>query len=504
MRRDGSRALLAALSLLLFAAVPAQGSGNPPNSIEECVDADGNPPPGEDFCIISDKLPFDALDGIPTTREWGIIEGAGYRLEIPENWTGDLVMYAHGFRGATAVDEAAGRVCAAEISVSNPPIRQYLLENGFAWAASSYHRNCYDVKAGVEDTNRLAKAFRRRHGNRNAHTYITGQSMGGHITGAAIELLPNFRCPDGRAGKICRRLARFFGFFTGGVRYDGAVPMCGAMGDVELFDYFLGYVQNARQLTLGASAFPPPPDASTTEFPAIVAGLSGPLFDPVNGVQYPFVRSAAGDNQKGLLENISGGPRPVYEQGFFFWESFFFLLGLAGEGDGTIDGVEDRVVVDNVGVVYQFDQDPAESADESDVNANIGRVAADPLANPDLGPLRLQAVPEIRGKISQPVVSLHTLGDLFVPFSMEQIYAQEVADHGNSDLLVTRATRDFFHCGSNVQEQSEAFADMVSWVETGVRPAGDDVLDPDAVADPAFGCQFTRGERLALGVPACP
>ena len=32
------------------------------------------------------------------------------------------------------------------------------------------------------------------------------------------------------------------------------------------------------------------------------------------------------------------------------------------------------------------------------------------------------------------------------PFHMEQVYAQRVADHGASDLLVTRAIRDIGHC----------------------------------------------------------
>jgi hypothetical protein len=47
-----------------------------------------------------------------------------------------------------------------------------------------------------------------------------------------------------------------------------------------------------------------------------------------------------------------------------------------------------------------------------------------------------------------------------------------------------------------------AFRDLVSWVETGVKPAGDDVLDPAEVANPLFGCNFTQGEHL-LGAP-CP
>ena len=502
--RGRGRLALLFVACLVIPAVGAQatGYGGGPRQIADCVDADGNPPAGEEFCIQRDGLPFDGLPGLPAEQSWGVLDGAGYRIEVPEHWNGDLVMYAHGFRGPTDADTAAGRVCAAEIFVNNPPIREYLLSEGFAWAASSYHRNCYDVKAGVEDTNALVRFFRRNYG-RPHRTFITGQSMGGHVTGAAIEQLPNYRCPDGRRGRFCRRVTRFLGRIAGGIRYDGAVPMCGNMGDTELFNYFLDYVQVGRQNTLGASAFPPPADFLATEFPFLLGGLTGPGFDPSNPLAvYPFLRSSAGDAQKGLLQNLTGGPRPMFEEGFAFWESFFFLFGLAGAGDGTIDGVTDKVVVDNVDRVYQLDTDPALSPEEVALNAGIGRVAADPDANPDLGPLRLQDIPELEGRISQPVVSIHTLGDFFVPFSMEQIWAREVADRGNADLLVSRATRDVGHCTSNLEEQAEAFADMIDWVDTGVRPAGDDILDPANVADPSFGCQFTRGDRPNL--TPCP
>ncbi|MEO1231661.1 MAG: alpha/beta hydrolase [Myxococcota bacterium] len=496
------RLVISLSSLLLLPAMTASARGGGGRTIAECVDADGNPPEGEDFCIIRSKLPFVGLANAPARQVWGVVDGAGYRIEVPRHWNGDLVMYAHGFRGPTAVDAAAGRECAAEIAVSNPPIREYLLSQGFAWAASSYHRNCYDVKAGVEDTNALVRLFRRRFG-RPHRTFITGQSMGGHITGAAIEQLPNYRCPKGRRGRFCRFVTRYLGRLAGGIRYDGAVPMCGNMGDVELFEYFLDYVQVGRQLTLGASAFPPPTDFMSTEFPLVLGSLTGPGFDPTNPLAiYPFLRSPAGEAQKGLLQNISGGPRPMYEEGFLFWESFFFLFGLAGAGDGSIDGITNRVAVDNTTREYQLDTDPALSAEEVALNAGIGRVAVDPRANRDRGPLRLRKIPVLEGNISQPVVSIHTLGDLFVPFSMEQIWAREVASQGNADLLVSRATRDIGHCASNLQEQVEAFSDMVTWVNTGVRPAGDDILDPATVAAPDFGCQFTRGDRPNL--TPCP
>ena len=43
---------------------------------------------------------------------------------------------------------------------------------------------------------------------------------------------------------------------------------------------------------------------------------------------------------------------------------------------------------------------------------------------------------------------------------------------------------------------------LVSWVETGAKPAGDDWLTPATVADPEFGCAFTDGAHL-LGT-VCP
>jgi len=51
-------------------------------------------------------------------------------------------------------------------------------------------------------------------------------------------------------------------------------------------------------------------------------------------------------------------------------------------------------------------------------------------------------------------------------------------------------------------EQEIAFADLVNWVKNGVKPAGDDFLDPIAVANPDFGCQFTTEKRSYA--PPCP
>jgi len=412
----------------------------------------GPGPDGPEWFVDEAQLPFDGLQSLPATQYWGTEHGAGYRMEVPDDWNGSLVMWAHGFRG----DGLA-------LTVDNPPLREWLLANGFAWAASSYSANDYNVGVGVADTHRLARLFRKQVAKPD-RVYITGASMGGHVTARSIEQYPN--------------------------AYDGAMPVCGVLGDYELFDYFLDFNVTAQQLALGTSRYPIE-DAGTwlgTDVPAIKAGL-----EAVPG-GWPAVLNDTGTQFKQLVELQSGGDRPNFDEAWFFWNSFptyastpgNFLFDLA-IGDGTLAG-QKGIVADNVGTYYQVDLDPATSPTEATLNADVVRVAgAERLRNSQA----LKPVPVVTGDISVPVLSLHNLGDLFVPFHNEVVYAQEVADAGNSDLLVQRAIRGVNHCGFTGTELATAMSDLVEWVETGARPAGDEVLDPAAVAAPDYGCRFT-------------
>ena len=58
-----------------------------------------------------------------------------------------------------------------------------------------------------------------------------------------------------------------------------------------------------------------------------------------------------------------------------------------------------------------------------------------------------------------------------------------------------------------MDEMTQGFEDLLSWVKDGISPPGDDLLDPDVVADPNFGCNFTSEDRVwpfPLTIPACP
>lgn len=393
----------------------------------------------------------DVVDMATTSRYAGVLDGASYQIEVPANWNGKLVMYAHGFRGNIPA-----------LTVGPPSIRRHLIQQGYAWAASSYSRNYYDVRAGVEDTNKLALNFNAittaagRTLAAPSRLYITGHSMGGHITGAAIEA-------EAAATAVNK------------VAYHGAVPMCGVMGDAELFNQFAAVQMSAQAL----AGLPKYPNANWADISALVTSS---LF-----TTFPSVPTATGAKFVSVLQNITGGQRPLFAQGLAFGGSFGSMWGALG-GDGTITGILNQSILDTTAFTYTIDGDVAGS---TALNAAALKLTAVPDAN-RLRRDGLRWIPQINGEIKIPVVSIHTLGDLFVPFSMQQVYQKRVAAKGNSQWLVQRAIRGASHCDFTVAEQVDAFQAMVTWEQGGAKPAGDDVVTPATVAAPTYGCAFTR------------
>jgi hypothetical protein len=416
------------------------------------------------FTIDESLLPFTPRAG--ATAYYGLHEGtqgiAGYRIEVPDDWNGALMMYAHGYRGELK-----------ELSVSNPGIRGHLIENGYAWAASSYSANSYDARAGVEDTNALALAFEELTGrSRPTRYYITGHSMGSHISAAAVE-----------RETIATARNR--------LEYAGAVPMCGVLGDMEQMNYFVAYTVALRHLAgIPVSSFPIADHR--THLPAVRAALW------LDFATDPAALTAQGEKAKGILMNLSGGERPAFDEGFGVHQSR--IQGF-GEVDGTWFGVLSGNAVVTTHIDYQFDDDPAFSQEEGEFNAAVFRVEGDPEGVNPPRPDGVRAMPIVHGQFDVPVVTLHTLGDLFVPFVNQQIYARRAARRGSSGWLVQRAIRETGHCTFTTSEEAAAFDDMVLWAEGGGVPAGDEVLSPEVVRDPMYGCSFTLITRS--GIPSC-
>ncbi|MGP4101257.1 DUF6351 family protein, partial [Nonomuraea sp. KM90] len=343
MRSPLSVVLVAVLCVIL--PVPAAGAtGDVP---------DDQPLPG--YTIDNPPLAPAIVNGKPTRVHQGVHEHAAFDIEVPPRWNGDLVMWAHGYRGATRV-----------LTVDPPGygLRQRLLEQGYAWAASSYYANDYDVRAGVLSTRDLVERFTRTVG-RPHRTYIAGVSMGGHVTARSIEQYPGL--------------------------YDAALPMCGVLGDHELFDFFLDFQLVAQDLA-DVPAYPIPEDYATSVVPQIKErlGLTGGT-EPAGELGRQF---------RSIVVNLSGGERPGAAAAFAYWQDFLFGLADADAG-GTLAQEPARVAT-NRGTVYR-------PATPVNVNASVQRVdPADPVARRTW---RLTEVPGVSGRIGVPVLSLHNLGD---------------------------------------------------------------------------------------------
>ncbi|MGC4879986.1 hypothetical protein ACLQ26_27425 [Micromonospora sp. DT43] len=428
----------AAPTAAAFTAAPAGAAGHDPSGDQ--------PLPG--YTFQNPPLAPLVVAGKPTTVRQGVHRHAAYIIEVPARWNGDLVVWAHGYRGQ-------GTVLSPE-----PPafeLRQRLLTQGYAWASSSYDRNGFDIRSGVLSTKDLADHFgrivRRPH-----RTYLAGVSMGGYVIGRSLEQYPGY--------------------------YDGALPMCGVLGDQTLLDFYLDYNLVAQALS-EVRAYPTPADYLSNAVPRIQVALGLAGLTPTG----PDTTTDRGKQLRAITVNRSGGPRPGAEAAFAVWKDFLFSIAVTDGGDSPAQ----RPSQISTNLLTRYTPNGPVS-----VNSTVQRVAPENIVQRLLP--TLTEVPKIAGRPSAPVVSLHDLGDMFVPFSMEQAYATDVARNGRSRLVVQRAIRAAQHCEFSPAEAGAAWDDLVTWVRTGKRPAGDTVTDPGVVARPEYGCRFSDRAAYAAGV----
>ncbi|MFC4258774.1 alpha/beta hydrolase [Marinobacter lacisalsi] len=408
----------------------------------------------------------------------GIQGPAVYAAEVPDGWDGGgLVMYTHGYRGEGT--ELA-------VSVPDPAWRATVLGAGYAWAASSYSANYYDVRAAIEDTNKLALEvtdyieadFGQAYASPQ-QVLISGYSLGGHTAAAAVER------------ENMERTAY-------PVDYKGALPFCQA--EQNQFQWLGDYPRVVQEL----SGFGEDP---YEEFQANLPSMLVSLFETDGSGNITWEpANQNGERVKQIAMELTGGERPIfYDFGFPSTGLQYAVLGTGGS-EGDITGILARNIYDNIGRTYRWtDSDPM-SVEEENFNEAIDRVSADPGVNP-LRDDGVRWLPLVQGDFDVPVLTLHTLGDFYVPFKHQQLYRERAITNSAEDMLVQRAIRAPSHCDFTGTEISTALVDWLTWVNGGSKPSGDEVLDPAVVADPEYGCQFTVNDgtqgRAALGLPAC-
>jgi hypothetical protein len=374
---------------------------------------------------------FDALPGATATfgSRPGVFQGQYvYRMEVPQNWNGELVMWAHGFQGT-----------GPNLQAPFPPIRKWFIENGYAWASSSFSANGWAVREGADETRDLALFFAEKV-KKPTRTYLFGASMGGNIVSDSLGNYPTF--------------------------YDGAMPICGALTGLELFDYYLSYAAAADFVT-GGNFFP----NTQSDMDFYIKTYFGFIL-PALGT--PNNYTAKGKQFDSIIKYLSGGERPYRTAGLNIQIGgplTYYSAWFGSSKPGIINHNTDKQVATNDYVQYRVD--PGLGLEETAINAGVKRIKADPQARITSGRY-WYGIPS--GRILVPVMSLHTTGDPFVPVNMEISYRQKVNAAGRGDLLVQRLIRRPGHCQFSDPELIQGFSDLTKWVAGGQKPKGEDVL----------------------------
>lgn len=128
----------------------------------------------------------------------GEINGARFRIDVPEQWNGVLIMYCHGYSVTPGTFEAKRL----------HPVLATLVAEGYAVAQSGYAAGGWAIEEAIQDTEALRRYFIAKRGSPK-ETYVTGHSMGGFLTAAMVEKFPN--------------------------AYDGGLALCGPLAPAAWF-----------------------------------------------------------------------------------------------------------------------------------------------------------------------------------------------------------------------------------------------------------------------------
>jgi len=364
----------------------------------------------------------------PPISRSGVLEGADYLIEVPEGWRGGLVVYAHGIQRGSGTG-----------TVTAPPLATQIVRKGHAWIASGYRAREYQPHLFIEDLLALRQLFFKEIGQPR-WTIIYGQSMGGHIAVASLELHPGL--------------------------YQGGLAECGLVDGISIADYLLAYTA-AAELIAGVPLLDAP---DKQEFARrlneqVIPALGMPGSYTARGRQFDSV-------VKYLMgADAAGHDLPLRLQGL---ELRYLMNMTHREPDVEKEPTPGARAASTQHVRYRID--PGLGLSEDELNARVRRLApAKDARSPTVNPVYAERT----GRLTAQLLTLHETGDAWVPLSLEQSYRRRAIAAGTDGLLVQRVVRAPGHCGFESDTRERAFDDLIRWIEQGARPAGDDVLARD-------------------------
>lgn len=375
--------------------------------------------------------------------------GATYWIAIPENWNRVLVMHAHGGPRLAPIDPNTSLEDLQRFAV--------VVQQGYAWAGSSYRRPGYGVRMAADDTENLRKIFVAAFGAPR-RTILHGQSWGGNVAAKGIEL----HGVDGDGKRNYDGVVLTNGVIAGGTR--------NYLHRADLRAVYQYYCRNHPRpdepqypVWMGL-----PADSQMTR-----KELDARIND-CTGVKLPAAQRT--ETQRRNLANILG-VIPVPERTFaahMNWATFLFRDMV----QYTLDG---RNPFSNRTVVYRG------SDDDAALNRGVARFDADPQ-----GVAMLAADADMSGRIGVPVITLHAIDDPTAMVEYESVYKDVIAQAGNQDKLLQTFTDEREHSKLADPEYAALFDALMQWIDSGKRPSAEQVAATCTTYATRFqgGCHF--------------
>ncbi len=368
-----------------------------------------------------------ALTGTPIHLQGEIGPGALYSIDVPAEWNGDLVLYAHGYEyPQNPVALPGGQF---------PGVSDQLLSRGFAVAATSFSEAGYAEAEGARQVHQLRGLFVSRVGP-PGRTFLVGLSLGGLISTDLLQSFPG--------------------------QYAGALSVSGPLGGSKAeFDY-VGDVRLLWDLLM-----PYDLPGTFTSAPATPLPQSS-IVACIMANQPTFFGALAPTRREGGLPIAGNNPTEQIT-------SVVSTLGFHWYGIGdALDRTHEHMVYDNHDAVYVNNLVPAAAAG---INAGIARYTA---TSDALEFLRHHYQPD--GVLKTPLLTIHAKRDPLVPSGHEQILHDRVAAAGylgNLSQSIYDEPNRFGHTEAFTATQiAKAFDALLAWVNTGVKPAEPVSLGP--------------------------
>ena len=410
----------------------------------------------------------------------GSLGGAQYRVEVPPAWNGTLFLYSHGYVAPGSANPAT----------DSPSflISSWLLDHGYAIAGSSYSSTGWAIEDAFQDQIALLDFFSRRFA-KPSRVVAWGASLGGIVTAGLIQLYPD--------------------------RFAGAIPICGVVA---------GAVATWNTALDGAYAFN---TLLAPTSPVTLVGIANPQANLTAALQIlgAAASTPAGQARIALVAALSDVPgwfdptRPQPAQNDYAAQeaaqaSWLARVDLPFQFQYRAE-LEHRAAGNpswNTGVDYAHQL--AISSSNAEVTALYGAAGLDLAA--DLRALnsgaRITADPKavayldrfisLDGKLSVPVLTMHTIGDGLVVPQEETAYSDAVRAAGKQDLLRQVFVRRAGHCVFSEGETITVIQAMLARLDTGNW--GGSALSPatlNTVAS-ALGDSYSRVGGFFVAPPA--